>query len=120
MTVAPAFLFLEIIQQILLCPSARRINLRRSWLKHYVTSPKVAGFPPIESLRFYIQLTLGSNQSVAEMSTRYIFWGPVHRTANLASLMCRLSKNAGSRSLLEHYGPIEACTWKAPPSFPLT
>jgi hypothetical protein len=56
MTVASAFLFLEIIQQILLCPSARRVNLLRSWLKHYVTSRKVAGFFPdrfIEILRSF-------------------------------------------------------------------
>ena len=60
MTLASAFLFLEIIQQILLCPSGRRVYLRRSWLRHCGTSRKVAGFSPIGSLRFYIQLTLGS------------------------------------------------------------
>ena len=120
MTVAHAFLFLEIIQQILLCPSARRVNLRPNWLKRYVTSWKVTGFSPIGSLRFYIQLTLGSTQSVAEMSTRYIFWGPVRRTVNLANLMCRLSRNTGSRSLLEHYGTVKACTWKASSSFAFT
>ena len=120
MTVASAFLFLEIIQQILLCPSARRVNLRPSWLKHYVTSQKVAGFSPIGSLRFYIQLTLGSTQPAAEMSTRCIFWGPMRRTVNLANSTCRLSRNTGSLSLLEHYGPVQACTWKATPYFPFT
>jgi hypothetical protein len=50
-----------------LCPSARRVNLRRSWLRHCDTSRKFAGFSPIGSLRFYIQLTLGSTQPIAEM-----------------------------------------------------
>ena len=102
MRVASAFLFLEIIQQILLCPSARRVNLRRNWLRHCDTNRKVAGFSPIGSLRFYIQLTLRSTQPVAEMSTRYIFERSVRRAVKLANFMCRLSRNPGSLSLLEH------------------
>ena len=110
MTVASAFLFLEIIQQILLCPPARRVNLRRNWLRHCGTSQKVAGFSPIGSFRFYIQLTLGSTQPIAEMSTTYIFGGSLRGAVNLAYFLCQLSRNRGSLSLLEHYGPVLACT----------
>jgi len=109
MTVASAFLFLKIIQQILLCPPARGVNLRSSLLRHCGTGRKVAGFCPIGSLRFYIQLTLGSTQPIAEMNTRYIFGGSVRRAVNLANFMCQLFRYCGSLSLLEHYGPVHAC-----------
>jgi hypothetical protein len=34
---------------------------------------------------------------------------PVRRANNLASLMCQLSWNHGSRNLLEPSGPVQSC-----------
>ena len=52
-----------------------------SWLRHCVTSRKVAGFFPMMSLEFFIDnpsgrtMALGSTQPLTEMSTRNISWG---------------------------------------------
>jgi hypothetical protein len=37
-------------------------------------------------------------------------------TDNLTTLMCRLSENPGSLTLLEPSGPTQACTWIALPT----
>jgi hypothetical protein len=116
MTFASAFLFLDLIQRILLRPSARRVNQRRSWLRHCATSRKFAGISPIGSLRVCIQLTLGSTQLAAEINTRCNSWEPMRRAIKLSNFMCRLPRNSRSLSLLEHYGPVQSCIGKASPS----
>jgi hypothetical protein len=34
---------------------------------------------------------------------------PVHRTGNLATVICRLSRTSGSLNLLQLYGTVQAC-----------
>ena len=58
----------------------------------------------------------GSTHSVTEMSTSGIFCGkevgvkqPVRRADNLATFICRFSRNSGSLKLLEPSGPVQAC-----------
>ena len=49
-------------------------------------------------------MTLRSTQPLTEMSTRDVSWQqmqPMHRADNLATLMCRPSRNSGSLDLSE-------------------
>jgi hypothetical protein len=60
----------------------------RCWLRHCVTSPKVAGSIPDGGLNF---IALGSTQPLKEMSTRKS--QPLSKADNLTAFTCRLSWN---------------------------
>jgi len=56
-------------------------------------------------------VALGSTQFVTEMSTGSIACGEKKawaRADNLATFMCRLSRNSGTISLLKTSGPVQA------------
>ena len=54
---------------------------------------------------------LGSTRPLTQTSTSNVSWGKrgmVHRAHNLATFMCRLSRNSRSLKLLERSGPVKA------------
>jgi hypothetical protein len=78
---------------------------RRSWLRHCATSRKIAG-----SVTFFIDITfwftvvLGSTHPLNRNEYLGYCLGyrwPVRRADNLATFMCRFSRNPGNLNLLE-------------------
>jgi hypothetical protein len=77
----------------------------RSWLRHCATNRNVAGSIPYGVTGIFQWLNpsvrivaLGSTQPLTEMSTRNPSWEwrrTVRRADNLATFMCRLSRNCG-------------------------
>ena len=78
-------------------------------MEDYATTRKVAGLIPdgvifLSLNPFGGTVALGSTQSLTAMNTRDISWEyrrPEHRAENLTNNMCRLSRNSGSRKLLD-------------------
>ena len=87
-----------------------------SWLRHCVTSRKVARLIPVGVTGIFNwpnssghPTALGSIQLLTEMSTQSIFSGPkrpVPSADNLTTFMYRLSRNSGS---LQPSGHFQAC-----------
>jgi hypothetical protein len=92
------------------------------WLRRCATSRKVA--VSIGSLGFFIDLILPAAlwpglESASDRNEyqEYLLEVKrlVHRADNLATFMCRLSRNSGSLNLLEPSGPVQACIGTAVP-----
>jgi len=97
----------------------------RNWLRHSVSSRKVAGSIPDGVIEFFHwhnfsgrTMALGSTQPLTEMSTNNISWGvkvvgaygwqPYH-------LHVQIVLKSGSLNLLEPSGPVQACNGIALP-----
>jgi hypothetical protein len=90
----------------------------RSWLRHCITSRKVAGSVPDGVIglchwnnRSGRTITLGLTQPRIEMSTRCISWGKGGRCVRLTTLprSCAVVMKYGNLNFLEPSGPLQAC-----------
>jgi len=86
----------------------------RCWLRHCATSRKVADSIPIGFIGFFHWLSLWEKW-VPEI-LRGEWWRALRRADNLATFMCRLSRNLGASTSWYPMGLWYACTGISLPS----
>jgi hypothetical protein len=92
------------------------------WLRYCATNQKVAGSIQVGVMEIFKDrnstdrtMTLGSTQTLTEMSTRSIFWGKRGRCVRLTNLppSCAVVTKSGNLNFLEPSGPLQACNGTA-------